>query len=225
MLSVLFSFVGKGHFLYVAGVSRSWKWHYTLKAASEGGELLTTWKDAIVTVTTLEHAFANGLEFTPESHPERDAFGLGVYEWAREHGFPFFVWVAIKKSEQEFNRVVGVVLGVFSSVNKAKHRALSGFSTRSTVTKWVSIGSGEFKCLWRDDKSYMKEANCLYIKPFAVTGLGHANETEPLPLYMSLPSKILLSNSMLKACSQQRSWRMSQSKNSKWQIEVKVKFS
>lgn len=179
VLSHLFDSVGTGHFLYVAGVSRSWRTHYTPKAGAKHGKNLTSWRDAVATISALEYAFANDLKFTPESHPEENVFGPGVYEWARHHGFPLYVWVAWEV-EAACGEVGGFVKGVFSEPKTAKQAAVESCEIDAEDYDWGSRYGG-FELDLSGDEGSMTFS----VKAFPVKGLAYADEVSPLPLYVT----------------------------------------
>lgn len=181
VLSILFDFVGKGHFLYVAGVSRSWRRHYISKVADENGILKTTWHDAVATIATLEYGFANHLKSFFRFYPAKDDFGPGVYKWARQHDLPLFVWIAYKIIYRTHGGQHSSVLGVFSSPSKAKAGACSRGGQVNVAPEWKSISPGCFLLTCFDDP----ETHCLWVQAFAVKGLPYADEIHPLRLYVT----------------------------------------
>lgn len=182
VLSVLFSYVGVGHFLYVAGVSRSWRTNYTTKAENEDRDLMTKWQDALVTIASLEYAFASGLQFTSGFHPEKDEFGPGVYEWARQHGYPFFVWAAAEVFFlKSIDTLGGSVVGVFSCASKAKEAALARRDLTEEGVNWEESNRNSFELYPR---THYADTYCS-VTCFAVDGLVYADENDLLPLYVT----------------------------------------
>lgn len=183
VLSILFSFVGVGHFLYVAGVSRSWRMHYTTKANAESGTLVTSIRDAVAAIPTLKYAYANGLKFTSDFHPRKNDFGRGLYKWARRHGVPLLVCVA---SESTYNdarvRISDRVIGVFSSARKAKSTALVRQNVSRKNAVWEVSSSGSLNhVIKHGDGSH----TTIVVKTLEVDGLKYADEIHPLPLYVT----------------------------------------
>lgn len=189
VLSNLLNFVGVGYYVYIGGVSRQWRSLYSKISKDKDGNLITKYSNATASVPMLEYAVACGVDLGEDPFKfGSGGFGPGVYEWARENGFPLLVWVVMDiyyDEEDGQTSVVGSISGVYSSVEVAKDIAAEAAReyldpSQDGKLEWEMLSVQE-RLMQVSDFAQLK------VKAFAVEDVDHATEIElegRLPMYV-----------------------------------------